>query len=256
MTKPKVAILKAEGTNFHEETKEAFEKTGAKAQIILMSEILKTPKLLQKFQILDFPGGFSYGDDLYSGKIWANEINAYLREEIDRFLKKGNIIIGVCNGFQVLVRSGILPGFGNNNETIGLIKNQNDKFECRWIRIRSQKNRCVFLNENIEDIPITVEHGEGRFIVKDEQVLNTLIKNGQIVFQYIDKTKNPTMEYPDNPNGSTFSIAGICDTTGQVLGMMPHPEHNMFKYQQPNWRRNDLKPFALTIYKQAVTYFN
>ncbi len=254
--KPKVAVLKADGTNFDEETVYAFQMAGGDVDLLLMTELIKKPKILQKYQLLDFPGGFSYGDDLYSGKIWANEINAYLRSAIDKFLKKGSLIIGVCNGFQVLVRAGLLPGFGKFNQTVGLINNEKGKFECRWINIRSQKSRCKFLNRDIVNVPLTVEHGEGKFIVKDESVLAALIENKQIVFQYIDSEDKPTMNYPDNPNGSIYSIAGICDLTGQILGMMPHPEHNMFFYQQPNWRRGKRLSYALEIYKNAIKYFS
>ncbi len=256
MLKPKVVILKAEGTNFDEETAYAFNQAGGNTRILLMSEVLKTPNVLRKFQILDFPGGFSYGDDLYSGKIWANEINAYIRPELDKFIKKGGIIFGVCNGFQVLVRAGILPGFGEFNQTIGLIINKQAKFECRWINLRLEESRCKFLEKSkILQGPLTVEHGEGRFIIRDKGILNTLLNNKQIVFRYIEADGMPTENYPDNPNGSSHAIAGICDTTGQVLGMMPHPEHFMKYWQYPNWRREKhLKPFGLEIYKSAISY--
>ncbi len=251
--KPNVAVLKAQGTNFDEETHVAFSLAGANPTVVLMSEILQNPRLLLKFQILDFPGGFSYGDDLYSGKIWANEILIYLKDVIKEFIKKGGLVIGVCNGFQVLVRAGLLPGFGDLNNTIGLINNEKGKFECRWVRISARENACVFLKNTILSGELPVEHGEGRFIVKDEQVLERLKKNKQIVFQYMKNDKLAT-EYPDNPNGSAFSIAGICDETGQILGMMPHPEHSMFATQYPNWRRGENDPFGIKIYKHAVRF--
>lgn len=254
--KPKVAILKAEGTNFDEETKWAFELAGANAQIILMSEVLKNPKKLLSFQILDIPGGFSYGDDLYSGKIWANEINAYLKEAIQVFLKKNNLVIGVCNGFQVLVRTGLLPGFGQENKEIGLIFNKMQKFECRWVRVKVNNNASKFLrNEDLEGY-LPVEHGEGRFIVKNKKTLDTLKMNKQLVFKYINADGIDATDYPENPNGALESIAGICDTTGKIFGMMPHPEHHMVYYQYPNWRKKKEDPIGLKIYKNAVNYVN
>ncbi len=253
MTKPRVAILKAEGTNFDEETKWAFDLAGGRADIILMSEVLQKPQILFKYQLLDLPGGFSYGDDLYSGKIWANEILSYLSDVIQKFISKNGIIIGVCNGFQVLVRAGLLPGFGKPNENIGLIFNQRQKFECRWIKIKFQKSNCIFLKKDLIGF-LPVEHGEGRFIVKNKTILERLKKNGQIVVEYVDSRNLPSKSYPDNPNGSTLAIAGISDTTGQIFGMMPHPEHHMVYYQYPNWRTEKVDPIGFQIYKTAIDY--
>jgi len=256
MARPKVAILFAPGTNFEEETKYAFEKAGAKADILPMSDVLAKPSLLKKYQLIDFPGGFSYGDDLLAGKIWANQIRIYLLQELTKFLKKGGIIIGVCNGFQVLMRSGLLPGFGQLHKTAGLIFNRRQKFECRWVRLKMQNSRCVFLKKVIENEELPVEHGEGRFVVSGKSVLLKLIDNKQIVFQYVDKFDKPTDKYPDNPNGSVSAVAGICDDTGQIFGMMPHPEHFVENWQHPNWRRRKMTDecFGLKIYKAAVNF--
>lgn len=254
--KPKVAILFAPGTNFEEETKYAFERAGATADILPMAEVLARPKILRKYQLFDFPGGFSYGDDLLAGKIWANQVRIYLLEEINKFLKKGGIIIGVCNGFQVLVRSGLLPGFGNLFKTAGLVFNEKQKFECRWVRLKMQNSRCVFLKNIIGSGELPVQHGEGRFVVSGKSILKKLIDNKQIVFQYVDKFGKPTDEYPDNPNGSVYAVAGICDGTGQIFGMMPHPEHFVESWQHPNWRRKSVQDtcFGLKIYKKAVDF--
>lgn len=257
MKKPKVSILFAPGTNFDEETKYAFEKAGAQADIVPMSIVLKNPKMINKFQILDFPGGFTYGDDLLAGKIWANQVRIYLLEEISKFLKKGGIILGVCNGFQALVRSGLLPGFGDLFKTAGLIFNKKQKFECRWIKFKMIKNRCVFLQDAaIETGELPIQHGEGRFLVSDKTVLKKLIDNDQIVFQYTDANGRGTVSYPENPNGSIYSIAGICDTSGQILGTMLHPEHFVEGWQHPNFRRKKIKGefVGLKIYKSAVDF--
>lgn len=258
MIKPKVAILFAPGTTFDEETKYAFELAGARADILPMTEVLAGSTLLRKYQILDFPGGFSYGDDLLAGKIWANQVRFYLKEEIDKFLKKGGLIIGVCNGFQVLTRAGLLPGFGQTFKTAGLIYNEKQKFECRWIKIRMRPNRCIFLKDaNIDIGELPVQHSEGRFVVAGKAVLKKLTCNRQLVFQYVDKDGKVTDSYPDNPNGSNAAIAGICDTSGQILGMMPHPEHFVENWQHPNWRRNGEEKkscFGLEIYKAAVEF--
>lgn len=255
--KPKVLILFAPGTNFDEETKYAFEKVGARAFVMPMSEVMKNPKILKQYQILDFPGGFSYGDDLLAGKIWANQVRVYLLSEIEKFLKQGGIIIGVCNGFQVLMRTGLLPGFGKIHQTAGLIFNEKQKFECRWVKLKMTKNRCVFLqNASIDRGELPVQHGEGRFFVSDNQILKKLIDNKQIVFRYTDGKGEETLSYPQNPNGSIDAIAGICDPTGQIFGMMPHPEHFMENWQYPNFRREKLKGqcFGFKIYKSAVNF--
>lgn len=255
--KPKVAILFAPGTNFDEETKYAFQKAGAEADILPMTEVLDRPEIIQNYQILDFPGGFSYGDDLLAGKIWANQIRIYLLDEIHKFQKKGGIIIGVCNGFQVLMRSGLLPGIGEIFKTAGLIFNKKQKFECRWIKLKMSKSRCVFLKDTVfENGELPVQHGEGRFVVSGKPILKNLIVNKQIVFQYADQTGKATDNYPDNPNGSIYAIAGICDTSGQVFGMMPHPEHYIERWQHPNWRRKEFSSecYGLKIYEAAVDY--
>lgn len=255
--KPKVLILFAPGTNFDEETKYAFEKAEAVADVIPMGEVIKNPKLINKYQILDFPGGFSYGDDLLAGKIWANQVRIYMFDTIQKFLKKGGIILGVCNGFQALMRSGLLPGFGELHKTAGLIFNEKQKFECRWIKLKMSKNRCVFLkNLMIDRGELPVQHGEGRFLVSDNKILQELILENQVVFQYTDQAGKETMLYPDNPNGSVHSIAGICDTSGQILGMMPHPEHFVHEWQHPNFRRMKIKGecFGFKIYKSAVKF--
>lgn len=256
--KAKVAILFAPGTNFDEETKYAFEKTGARADILPMTQLLAKPTILQEYNLIDFPGGFSYGDDLLAGKIWANQVRIYLLEEINKFIKRGGLIIGVCNGFQVLMRSGLLPGFGQLHETAGLIYNKKGKFECRWIRLKARNSRCVFLkNTSVNNGELPVQHGEGRFVVAKSSIMQKLIDNKQIVFQYIDKMGKTTATYPDNPNGSMYGIAGICDLSGQIFGMMPHPEHFVEDWQYPNWRRKrnaNGNCFGLEIYKAAVDY--
>lgn len=255
--KTKVAILFAPGTNFDEETKYAFEKAGAVADILPMSQLLGSPKILGNYNILDFPGGFSYGDDLLAGKIWANQVRIYLLPEINKFIRKGGLIIGVCNGFQVLMRSGLLPGFGLLHNTAGLIYNEKNKFECRWVRLKMKDSRCVFFkNTALDGGELPVQHGEGRFVTANSSIMQKLIDNKQIVFQYADEAGKPTASYPDNPNGSMYSIAGICDTTGQIFGMMPHPEHFVEDWQHPNWRRKKNKGtcFGLSIYKQAVDF--
>lgn len=255
--KPKVAILFAPGTNFDEETKYAFEKAGAIADIIPMTELLADTRMLNRYQIIDFPGGFSYGDDLLAGKIWANQVRIFLSEEISKFLNNGGLIIGVCNGFQVLMRAGLLPGFGELHKTAGLIFNKKQKFECRWVKLKVKPNRCLFLQDGDIDLgELPVQHGEGRFVVSGSGVLNKLIKNKQIVFQYADNSGKPTDSYPANPNGSSTAIAGICDESGQIFGMMPHPEHFIEDWQYPNFRRGKIKEpcFGLKIYKQAIKF--
>ena len=183
------------------------------------------------------PGGFSYGDDIASGRILANELRLKLGRDVRQFINAGKLIIGICNGFQVLVKAGILPGlsiFGAQQTT--LFHNDSGKFEARWTYLSVGPNKCVWTKGLPSRIYLPVAHGEGKFIPKNDKILNQLKANGQIVFRYCTGDGSKPA-YPDNPNGSTEDIAGICDTTGRVLGLMPHPERHFAFEQHPFWTR-------------------
>jgi len=261
MPKPKVCVLRTAGTNCDQETAFAFSKAGAEAELIHINSLVQGDKNLVHYQILALPGGFSYGDDLASGKIFANELKYKLGEELRKFVDGGKLIIGICNGFQILVKSGLLPGNANFEQEASLIINDSGKFEDRWVYLRSQglkvsrsQGKCVWTKNLPEIIYLPVAHGEGKFIVKDRAILNRLKKNNQIVFKYCD-AQGKHGGYPDNPNGSLEDIAGICDKTGRVFGLMPHPERHIAASQHPRWLKTRNKAGdGLIIFKNGVEY--
>jgi len=235
--RPKVLILRTAGTNCDKETVFAFESCGADTQLLHINTLTESRKRLCDFQILAIPGGFSYGDDIAAGKILANELKYKLQDELKKFIQEGKLIIGICNGFQILVKAGILPGNAELKQEATLSLNDSAKFEDRWVYLRtanheSRNKKCVWTSELPEIIYLPVAHGEGKFITQDKATLNRLLDNGQVVFQYCDK-EGKLAGYPCNPNGSELNIAGICDETGRIFGLMPHPERHFVSLQNP-----------------------
>jgi len=255
--KPKVLVLKTDGTNCDEETKYAFDVAGGNAAITHINELRANKKLLNNFQILAIPGGFSYGDDIVSGKILAIELTSFFQEQIQKFInRKDTIIIGICNGFQVLVRTGLLPFRAIGTMQATLTNNDSGHFECRWVDLKVDKNtNCAFLkNLDSETLSYQVAHGEGKFFAT-EDVIKEVEKQKLVTLRYVDEKGNPTQKYPYNPNGSLNAIAGICDPTGRILGLMPHPERFVKKEHHPNWRRMNIKtPHGLPIFKNMINY--
>lgn len=253
-----VAILRTDGTNCDEEAFFAFELAGGNPQMLHINGLLRKKLLLDKFHILVLPGGFCYGDDILSGKILANELLHTLKREIGRFVSDGKLIIGICNGFQVLVRMGLLPGGGGPAEKATLIFNESAHFECRWIRLRIEESNSAFtkgLEGTIIELPVA--HGEGKFVVQNNDVLDALERKRQVVFRYAHPGGIVATDYPANPNGSVSAIAGITNASGTILGLMPHPERYVKFTQHPNWTRH--KPWrkmgdGLPIFQNAVTY--
>lgn len=252
--KPKVLIIRTAGTNCDVETAYAFELAGAIAQRIYIDEV--KDKNILDYQIIALPGGFTYGDDIAAGKILSNEIKYKLRDKIMRFIEKGNLIIGICNGFQVLVKCGILPGFDRyfEKQSVSLVNNDSERFEDRWVFLKVDRERSVFTKGIKSIIALPVAHAEGKFVVKDEEVLKKIQEH--IVFQYVDRNGKDA-GYPFNPNGSLLNIAGITDKSGRILGLMPHPERHISCYQHPNHTREELDGAGdgLAIFKNAVEYF-
>lgn len=274
MVHPKVLVLRTAGTNCDVETAFAFESSGAHVERVHINRLVSGEKKLENYQILALAGGFSYGDDIISGRILANELRLRLGEEIKRFIADGKLIIGICNGFQVLVRAGILPGtffqrvprvaglalplrdpaflnsFGKARElpfaspaveqivfsqTVTLTHNDSGKFEDRWIYLKPD-GHCVWTQGLNEVIYLPVAHAEGKFVALDENVLSRLKDSGQVIFRYCDENGD-TPVYPANPNGAIDNIAGITDATGRILGLMPHPERHFLSLQHPSWTR-------------------
>ena len=257
-----VLVLRTAGTNCDREAIYAFELAGARVQPVHINRVLANPAILKDFQILTLPGGFSYGDDIAAGKILANQLLHHLAENLREFVDADKLIIGICNGFQVLVKTGLLPGdLGNeagtsgNGQTVTLTYNDSDKFEDRWVHLAACSKKCVFLQEPAK-IYLPVAHGEGKFVVSDPAVLDALKKNDQVAFRYVSPDGSEP-SYPDNPNGSIDHIAGITDPTGRILGLMPHPERHIHRTHHPRWTRlpKDREPDGLAIFTNAVAYF-
>ncbi|WP_066638898.1 phosphoribosylformylglycinamidine synthase I [Desulfolucanica intricata] len=254
--KPQVCILRTDGTNCDQETLYAFEIAGAECELVHVNQLRKKEKKLSDYQILVLPGGFSYGDDIHSGKVLAVELTSFLKEQMQRFIADDKLILGICNGFQVLVRTGLLPFKKPGNIEATLMKNDSGRFECRWVNLRVERTPCVF-TRNMEGSVINLQaaHGEGKFYT-NEQALKKIEMNNQVVFRYAQETGLVTREYPANPNGSLNSIAGICDDSGRILGLMPHPERFVKLTQHPNWRRLvSTEPDGLGIFRNAVQYY-
>jgi phosphoribosylformylglycinamidine synthase subunit PurQ / glutaminase len=253
---PQVCVLKTDGINCDEETANAFAVAGGRPRTVHVNELRAREENLSDYSILAIPGGFSYGDDIASGKILALELNSYLGDQINEFVQKQRgLVLGVCNGFQVLVRTGLLP-FGTMGEMqTTLNNNDSGHFECRWINLKvEQNNACVFLDGMNGTVSYQVAHGEGKFFARQPE-LERIEEENLTVFRYCDAQGNPTQKYPLNPNGSLNAIAGITDPTGRILGLMPHPERFVRPTQHPNWRRMvDREPQGLPIFEKMVSY--
>lgn len=270
-SKPRVLVLKTEGANCDEETAFAFSLIGGDSHIVHINELRTNNRKLNDFQILAIPGGFSYGDDIVSGKILAVELISFFSDELKKFIERKNtLIIGICNGFQVLIRAGLLPFRTIGKMKATLTNNDSGHFECRWINLKiDASNKCVFLrhperSEGSRDsssigtqndiVSFQVAHGEGKFFT-EKSILEKIEKQKLVAFRYIDDKGKPTQKYPQNPNGSLNSIAGITDTTGRILGLMPHPERFVRIQQHPNWRRMKIsKPQGLPIFENMIKY--
>ena len=256
MTKVRVAILKAPGTNCDQETAHAFSLAGAQPEWVWVQELASGAKRLDDYRILAIPGGFTYGDDLGAGKLLANELKYRLGEALERFLSQKKLVIGICNGFQMLVKAGILPG-GKlaAAQEVTLTWNDSGRFEDRWTTLKPEFNVCIWTQGMEEMIELPVAHGEGKFLPKDPSVLEHLLGFGQIVFHYSDR-QGREAGYPWNPNGSVGNIAGICDPTGRVFGLMPHPERHVTGLQHPRWTREGRtgEGAGLQIFRNGVRW--
>jgi len=256
MKKVRVCVLRTAGTNCDKETAFAFKAAGAETELVHVNRLIGREKQLEDYQILAFPGGFSYGDDIAAGKILANELKCKLSKQLKDFVAQGKLIIGICNGFQILVKAGLLPGNEDFAQEASLITNDSAKFEDRWTYLRTPRQKCVWAKNLPQVIYLPVAHGEGKFVVKDKTILERLRRNQQIVFQYCNK-QGDLSGYPDNPNGAVENIAGICDVTGRVLGLMPHPERHQLSVQHPRWageRKNKKSGDGRQIFKNGVDY--
>ncbi len=263
-----VLLLRAPGTNCDQEACHAFELAGARPTRVHVNAVVESPTLLADYQVLVVPGGFSYGDDVAAGKILANELRISLADHLRKFRDSGKLIIGICNGFQVLIKSGLLPGWDDGDgatQPATLANNDSGKFEDRWIHMIAEPGNCVFL-QGVNRLDLPIAHGEGKFVCRDETILTRLRSQELIVLRYAaddssvtqPATVNPQLlSYPINPNGSQANIAGICDVTGRVFGLMPHPERCVDATQHPQWTRRRAPDTGdgLAIFQNATRYF-
>lgn len=245
----KVCVLRVGGTNCDAETQRAFTELGAKADVVQVSDMIKQRNLLD-YNVLVFPGGFSYGDYVRSGVIFARHLSAHLGKEIEQFVDEGRPILGICNGFQILVEYGLLPGFKGISEypEATLTTNEPAGFKCKWVYLKQEnQGKCAFTNTIPagKTIQLPIAHGEGRLLLpkeKEQALLKKLVDEDMIVFRYCSKDGTVAeCKYPDNPNGSFHDIAGICNPEGNIFGLMPHPERAMYWWQLPSWTSGSQK---------------
>ena len=254
-----VLVVHAPGTNRDGDMAEACLLAGGAPTIRTLSELVRAPSQLLDYGFIVFPGGFSYGDDLGAGKAWSSVLRQDFRRELETFVRSGRPVLGVCNGFQVLLKAGLIPG-SNEHDVVWsteppatLTNNASGQFECRWVRLEPDSDsNCAFTKYLDAPIDCPVAHGEGRVHVRDEATLNALKAAGQIAFRYVSRTGHD-VEYPTNPNGSVDHIAGLCNPQGNVMGMMPHPENHIYSWQRPGGSAQDWH-LGLPLFQAAIRY--
>jgi len=253
---PRVLILRAAGINCDEETAAACELAGGQAERVHINRIADGSVRLDDYAALVIPGGFSYGDHLGAGKLLAVDLLHRLGDALGRFVADGRPVLGICNGFQVLVKAGLLPGDdAPPRQTVTLTNNQNSLYECRWVRLRpNPASPSLFLHNIDQPFSLPVGHGEGRLAAPDD-ALAAIEGNNQIALQYVDEHDAPTMEYPANPNGSAHAIAAITNKQGNVLGIMPHPDRAYLPQLHPDWRRSGrVEGDGLRLFRNMIMY--
>ncbi len=276
MSSPRVCVLRAPGTNCDIETAHAFEMAGASADRIHLFRLLENPSLLREYQILCIPGGFSYGDDIGAGVIFSRQLRGQLNDAMREFLSADKLLLGICNGFQTILKAGLLMRRGIEQADEGVFEdkvtltwNNSGKYIDRWVRLKVTSSNSVFL-KGMDEFEVPIAHAEGRIAVADGSVLAGLRDAQQISLCYwnddatvlAEKSGDPTsidiLPEPANPNGSLANIAGLSDSTGRVLGLMPHPERFLFATQHPQWTRNGMRGdgHGLQLFRNAVGYFS
>ncbi|MBI1337969.1 MAG: phosphoribosylformylglycinamidine synthase [Phycisphaera sp.] len=242
--KPTALILRSAGTNCDRELAHAFELAGAATQALHVHKLIADPGLIEQFDLIGFPGGFSYGDDIAAGRILANQLRHRLLEPLQDAVRRGVPMIGICNGFQVLVKMGLLPDPLEPKQTVTLADNTSGRFTDRWIRLVADSTSVCLWTRSLDQLDLPIAHGEGRFTGHPD-VISRLRDNHQVALRYA---------HNDNPNGSLDDIAGICDPTGSVLGLMPHPERFTDPTHHPQWTRQS--PDWLTQTPAGLRFFH
>ena len=255
--KPNVLILHATGTNRDLDVAQAFDLAGANPHIYHLNQLRMEKIEWNQFQILVIPGGFSYADALGAGKLFGFDLNKYFRDEVNQFVSDAKPVIGICNGFQALLKSGVLlpPDPETNQPSATLGFNDCGNFECRWVTLKPVSRKCIWTNELEDLIDCPVAHGEGKFTPFSPLIQQSLYDNDQIALVYTNpEGKKAEGKFPENPNGSILDIAGICNHEGNVLGLMPHPENHIFSYQHPGWTLRKQNHLGLNLFKNGVKY--
>lgn len=239
----KVLIITGFGLNCERETTVAFELCGAEVVQRHLNDLTANPDLMLECHILAFIGGFSFGDHLGAGTVFANRVKSRLGGELNQFISAGKLIIGICNGMQTLTRLGIVPALDGAyfKPQVAMAHNDHGAFHDSWVTLKANPNSpCVF-TRGIDIIPLPVRHGEGKFTPIDQETLDQMEAEQLIALRYVDpQTGEPTMAFPHNPNGAWGSVAGICDYTGRIFGLMPHPEAYLSPYNHPHWTRQQI----------------
>ncbi len=252
---PRILVVRAPGTNCERETAFAFEAAGAQAVHAHLNAVLARPRLLEEVQGLALPGGFSFGDDLGAGTVYGALVRNRLLPRVRRLVDRGGIVLGICNGFQVLVKTGLLPALeGSEEQSVALAANVSNRYEDRWVTLEATASNAFFTRG--DRIACPVAHGEGRFLARDEATLERLAAGGQLALRYVDPSGRVPARYPWNPNGATRDVAGITDPTGRVLGLMPHPERNQFPWQDPRFHAGEAPPVpeGMLPFRNAVRH--
>jgi phosphoribosylformylglycinamidine synthase len=267
--KPQALIIQAHGTNRDYDVAEALTLAGADAHPVPLNELRAGKSRFADYQMLVVAGGFSYADALGAGKLLALDLNSYFNEEISAFVESGKPVVGICNGFQALVKSGILPGakkderhlhrtqvqVRKNEADVTLTFNAEGHFECRWVNLAPVSQTCIWIKGLEDNIICPIAHGEGNFQISAAFPLSAFIENDQIALTYIYPNGAPANgDYPVNPNGSLLDIAGICNSQGNVLGLMPHPENHIHAWQHPRHTRGETDGSGLRLFENGVKY--
>lgn len=261
--RPRVLILHADGTNRDHEAAQAFDLAGGSPEIVHLNQLRVGERLWTEYQILVIPGGFTYADTLGAGRLLALDLQTLFADQAYAFIASGKPVIGICNGFQALVKAGLLPkgrleSFGSSHgepTASTLTFNASGHFECRWVALAARSQVCLWTRGLAERIDCPVAHGEGNFVLRDAATLDILRAKDQIALTYARSDgAQANGEYPINPNGSIQDIAGVCNPQGNVLGLMPHPEDHIFAYQHPRWTRGERGGSGLPLFENGVRY--
>ena len=270
MAAPRVCVLRAPGTNCDVETTYAFDSCGGRADAVHLFRLIERPALLDDYQILCIPGGFSYGDDIGAGVVFSSQLRGHLGEVVHRFLSADKLVLGICNGFQTLLKAGVLPygatgwGASDRSETDATLTwNHNGKYTARWVHLKVAGSKNVFLR-GIDELDLPIAHAEGRLVTRSASVVDGWRQKHQVALQYApwaigsDGSPNPINDrWEPNPNGAIADIAGLSDPSGRILGLMPHPERFLFATQHPQWTRLKLEGAGdgLKLFQNGVDYF-